>query len=106
MLEKPEYCVLFGALHYKKDIDILEQVQWRPSKQTGNWSTWSTRRDLCLSSLTKRGKGMIYNYLTGGDRAARDRLFSEVHSDKTGGNRHKMEQGKFQLKDFFPLLIL
>lgn len=96
---------MFGALHYEKDIDILEQVQWRPSKQIGDWSTWSTRRYLHLSSLKKRGKGMIYNYLTRGDRAARARLFSEVHRDRTGGNRHKMEQGKFQLKDFFPLLI-
>lgn len=71
---------MFGALHREKDIDILEQVQWRPSRQIGDWSTWSTRRELCLSSLKKRGKGMIYDYLTGGNIATRDRLFSEVHS--------------------------
>lgn len=93
---------MFGALNYKKDADMLKQVQWRLSKQIGDWST---RRYLNLSSLKKRGKGMIYNYLTRRDRAARARLFSEVHRDRTGGNGHKMEQGKFQLKDFFPLLI-
>lgn len=44
-------------------------------------------------------------HLTGGFREEEVRLVPEVQRDRTGGNRHEMLQGKFQLyikKNDFP----
>lgn len=52
-----------------------------------------------LFSLEKRRRDLsaVYNYLRGGYRDNRTRVFLRVHSDRTRGNRHKLGHGKFQL---------
>lgn len=44
-----------------------------------------------------RGRSYVFNCLTGLCREHRARLFVEVNSGRMRGNRHKLQQGKFQL---------
>lgn len=99
-----EGCVQLWAPWCKTDEDILERVQWRVTKMArGLEHTMSEgrQRQLGLLSLNKRRiKGYrtaVCNYQMGEYGEARARLCLEVHSERTGGNRHKEPPGKWQL---------
>lgn len=94
-----KYCVQFGVLQYQKDTDTLEQIKWTVTRMVrGTKCTKYKQRLRELFSLEKRRRDLsaVYNYLRGGYRDNRTRVFLRVHSDRTRGNRYKLQHRKFQ----------
>ncbi|KAK4828514.1 hypothetical protein QYF61_026936 [Mycteria americana] len=82
-------CVQFWAPQYKRDMDILEQVQRRSTKMIKGLG------------LEREGSGEglihVYKHLMGGSKEDGARFLSFMPSDRTRGDGHKLNHRKFCL---------
>ncbi|KAJ7420930.1 hypothetical protein WISP_45804 [Willisornis vidua] len=103
----------FWALQCKRDMELLEQVQWRVTKMIKGLEYLSYKerlRELVLFSLKMRQRGPhnIYKYLNEGCQEDGARLFSGMPSNRTRGKEQKVMHRKFHLNtwnNLFPVQL-
>jgi len=95
-----ESCIQLWSPQHRKDMDLLEWVQRRPTKMI-RWlehlSCEKRLRELGLFSLEKRRlRGDLraaFQYLKGAYRKAGEGLFTRAWSGRTRGNSFKLKEG-------------
>ncbi|GAB0183827.1 hypothetical protein GRJ2_000848000 [Grus japonensis] len=111
-----EYCIQLWGPQYRRDMELLEQVQRKATKLIGGLEHLSCEdrlRELGLFSLEKRRlQGDLIaalQYLNGAYRKDGEGLFIRECGDRTRGNGFKLKEGQFRLavrKKFFPVRVV
>ena len=91
-----KYCVCAWGPPHRKDVELLDRVQWRHTKMTRGLEHLSyedRQRELALFSLEKRRfQGDLiaaFQYLKRDYKQEGNQLFKLVGSNKTSGNGFK-----------------
>ena len=99
-----EYCVQAWGPQYRKDVELLEQVQRRATKMIRRLEHLSYEervRELGLISLEKgrlwEDLIVAFQYVKRAYKQEGEWLFMRVDSDRTRGNGFKLRRGRFWL---------
>jgi len=110
-----ESCIQLCSPQHKKDMELLEQVQRRATKDRGmeHLCSEESLRELGLFSLEKRRLQedllAAFQYLEGAYKKDGDRIFSRACCNRTRGSGLKLKEGRFRLgtsKKFFAMRVV